>query len=156
MKDFKAMITNGFRLKLFFLKSMPMGFLAGLKVDEIDDEKASVSVPFNYLTKNPFRSVYFAVQAMAAELSSGVIAMSEVMKAPVRVSMLVLESQAVFTKKAVSRLTFTCRDAKAIADAVAAAVETGEGQTVTVTSTGVDNQGDTVSEFRFTWTFKAK
>jgi hypothetical protein len=36
------------------------------------------------------------------------------------------------------------------------ALSTGEGQTVTIVSKGTDKEGDVVSEFHFTWTFKAK
>ncbi|MBE0651105.1 MAG: DUF4442 domain-containing protein [Bacteroidales bacterium] len=155
-KDFKKLANNGFLLKLFFLQKMPMGILSGMRVVELDERHCSVSVPFNYLTKNPFKSTYFAVQSMAAELSSGAMAIAEVMQAPSPVSMLVLDMKANFTKKARSKVIFTCDNGKEIADAVKNAVSTGEGQTVTITSRGLDTQGDIVSEFKFTWTFKAK
>ena len=154
--DFRKTIKSGFKLKLFFLKNMPMGFISGMRVEEMDDAHAVVSVPFNYLTKNPFRSVYFAVQAMAAELSSGVLAMDAVMKAPRPVSMLVLESHSYFTKKARSKIVFTCDNGEDIRGAVKKALETGEGQTIEVKSVGIDKEGDTVAEFSFIWTFKAK
>jgi hypothetical protein len=144
------------RLKLFFLKHMPMGLLNGLRIVELDEEHASVTVPYNYLTKNPFRSLYFAVQSMAAELSSGAMAIAEVKAAPRPVSMLVFDMEAKFTKKAQSKVTFTCRDGIALRDAVKKTLETGEGITVPITSIGIDEAGDQVSEFHFTWTFKAK
>ena len=52
-QDFRKMANNQLRLKLFFLKKMPMGFLSGMRVIEISQKEAIVSVPFNYLTKNP-------------------------------------------------------------------------------------------------------
>ncbi len=154
--DFKKLTLNKWKLKWFFLRKMPLGFISGMRVVTFDDEKAAVSIPYNYITQNPFRSVYFAAQSMAAELSSGVIAINEVMKAPVPVSMLVLNMDAQFTKKARSKVIFTCNNVKEIKQAVHKAIETGEGQTVTVTATGVDGDGDVVSVFRFTWTFKTK
>lgn len=155
-KDFRKLANNGFLLKLFFLRKMPMGILSGMKVAALDENHCSVSVPYNYLTKNPFKSTYFAVQSMAAELSSGAMAISEVMKASRPVSMLVLDMKANFTKKARSKVVFTCENGKEIAEAVQNAVSTGEGQTVTITSKGTDAEGDIVSEFQFTWTFKAR
>lgn len=155
-KDFRSMVASPFKLKLFFLKKMPMGFISGLRIKSIDKKHASISVPYNYLTQNPFRSMYFAVQSMAAELSSGVLAISEVMSASKPVSMLVFDMKAQFSKKATSKIIFTCNDGEAIANAVQKAVETNEGQTVTVTSTGVNSNGEVVSEFSFTWTFKTK
>jgi acyl-coenzyme A thioesterase PaaI-like protein len=155
-KDFRKLANNGFLLKLFFLRKMPMGILSGMKVTALDENHCSVSVPYNYLTKNPFQSTYFAVQSMAAELSSGAMAISEVMQASRPVSMLVLDMKADFTKKARSKVVFTCENGKEIAEAVKNAVSTGEGQTVTITSEGIDAQGDKVSKFQFTWTFKAR
>ena len=141
---------------MYFLKNMPMGFVNGLRVTDFNDEKAVVTVPFNYWTKNPFKSMYFAVQSMAAELSSGAIALDTVANAKVPVSMLVLNMKADFRKKARSKIKFICEDGQKIRQAVAKSVETNEGQTVTVTSTGFDKQGDIVSVFNFTWTFKPK
>ncbi len=141
---------------MYFLKNMPMGFVNGLRVTDFNDEKAVVTVPFNYWTKNPFKSIYFAVQSMAAELSSGAIALDTVANAKVPVSMLVLNMKADFRKKARSKIKFICEDGQKIRQAVAKSVETNEGQTVTVTSTGFDKQGDIVSVFNFTWTFKPK
>ncbi len=133
-----------------------MGFLSGLRVVELDKKHASISVPYNYLTKNPFHSTYFAIQAMAAELSSGAMAIAEVLDAPRPISMLVFDMKAKFTKKAQSKVVFTCNDGEAISRAVQHALETSEGQTVNITSVGIDKTGDQVSEFQFTWTFKAK
>jgi hypothetical protein len=151
-KKFKSKI----RLKLFFLKNMPMGFINGLRIIEFDNEHASVSVPFNYLTKNPFKSMYFAVQSMAAELTSGAIAIDQVAKASVPVSMLVLKMEAEFVKKARSKIIFTCNNGKEIIQTIQKSIETNEGQTIKVTSTGIDSEGDIVSIFHFIWTFKPK
>ena len=60
---------NSFKMKLFMLMKLPFGFLAGLKITKINSQKASVSIPYKYLNKNPFRSIYFAALSMAAELS---------------------------------------------------------------------------------------
>ena len=155
-KNFRVLANNPFRLKLFFIRHMPMGLLNGLRIVELDKKHARVSVPYNYLTKNPFQSLYFAVQAMAAELSSGAMAIAEVKAASRPVSMLVFDTDAKFTKKAQSKVVFTCNDGEAISHAVQETLKTGEGKTVTITSTGIDESGDQVSEFHFTWTFKAK
>ncbi len=155
-QNFLKVASNPLKLQLFFLKKMPMGILSGMRIKSIDSSHAKVTIPFNYLTKNPFQSVYFAVQTMAAELSSGALAISEVMKAPKPVSMLVFQMDGNFTKKARSKVTFICNDGKAIANAVQKTIETGEGETVTITSTGTDEEGDVVSVFHFTWTFKVK
>ncbi len=155
-QDFRKTFKNKLKLSFYFLRHMPMGFFNGLKVEEFDDEHACVSVPYNYLTKNPFKSMYFAVQSMAAELSSGVIAIEAVSKAPVPVSMLVLKMEAEYMKKARSKILFTCNNSKEIIETIKESIKTNEGKTIKITSTGTDKQGDIVSKFHFTWTFKPK
>lgn len=148
--------TNPFKMGLFLLKNLPLGFLVGLRVKHIDAKSASVSVPFKYLTKNPFRSIYFAVLSMAAELSTAVLAMASIYDARVPVSMLVYDMDAHFTKKATSRIVFHCEQSQELVKAVEECVTTGEGKTATVKSIGKDINGAQVAEFNFTWTFKPK
>ena len=145
-----------FLMKLFMLKNMPMGLLAGLRVVEFDDKHAVVTVPYKHLNINPFQSMYFAVMSMAAELSSGVQAIALVSEAPRPMSMLVFKMEASFTKKARTRIRFVCNDGEKIAQAINESLKTGEGKTVDVTSTGYDAEGDVVAIFQFTWTFKPK
>lgn len=143
-------------MKLFMLRNLPMALLAGLKVTEIDPSKASVTVPYKNLNKNPFKSIYFAVLSMAAELATGILAMASIRDFSVPVSMLVLEMKAQFQKKARTKITFRCIEGDKIMEAITKSIETGEGQTAEVTSSGYDTDGDIVAEFKFTWTFKPK
>ncbi len=143
-------------MKLYMLMNLPMGFIAGLNIIEITSKKAQISVPYKFINKNPFKSMYFAVQSMAAELSSGILALAEVYQASKPVSMLVLDMKASFTKKARTKVVFTCNDGEKIRTAITASIETGEGQTVDVMSVGRDKSGEIVAEFVFTWTFKPK
>lgn len=143
-------------MRLFMLMKLPFGFLAGLRITEITSQKASVSITYKYLTKNPFRSVYFAALSMAAELSTGILALAAVEETKQPISMLVLEMKASFKKKATGKIIFTCNDAEKISSTVNKCLESNEGQTVTVKSTGVDKDGNDVAEFEFTWTFKMR
>jgi len=147
---------NNWKMRFFMLKKLPLAFIAGLKIIHINDEMASVSIPFKFLNQNPFQSIYFAALAMAAELSTGIIALVNVQGASKPVSMLVLNMSANFSKKAKGIIVFTCHEAKAIENAINESIESGEGKTVSVTSKGVDEAGDEVAEFKFTWTFKPK
>ncbi len=148
-------ILKPWKLKLFMLAKLPMGFLAGLKVTECTERAAAVTLRFGYLTKNPFRSVYFACLSMAAELSTGVLGLLLTM-AGGPVAMLIVGLEGEFTKKAIGLITFRCEDGEAIAQAVAEARATGEPRVVACTSTGRDEAGDVVATFKFTWSFKAR
>lgn len=152
---FRRQVLNPFKLRLFLLRKLPMAWLAGLRLTALTTEAATVTIPYKYLTQNPFRSIYFAALAMAAELASGIQAMLHTQGGG-PVSMLVVKLDAEFAKKAVGLIAFTCADGAAIATAVAESRATGEGRTVVCTSTGLDEAGDTVAVFRVTWSFKAK
>ncbi len=156
MNKIEKMAASPFRMKLFMMKQLPMAFLAGLKVTRMDMKGASVSVPYKCLNKNPFRSVYFAVLSMAAELSSGIIALAALHDVKVPVSMLVLKMKAEFLKKAKTKIVFHCEDAEKIKQSIAKSIETGQGETIEVISSGIDTSGDKVAEFIFEWTFKPK
>lgn len=92
----------------------------------------------------------------AAELSTGTLAQLAIQLQAAPVSMLVTRIEADFVKKAVSRITFTCEDGEAIANAVQTAVESGEAQVYTATSTGRQAGGEVVSVVKITWSFKVK
>lgn len=152
----RKLASSNFHMKLFMLKNLPMAFLAGLKVIEIDKSKATVTVPYKCLNKNPFKSIYFAVLSMAAELATGILAMAAIKDFSIPVSMLVFEMKAGFQKKARTKITFKCTEGEKMKAAISRSIETGEGQTAEVISTGYDTVGDVVAEFKFTWTFKPK
>ena len=152
---FRQQVLNPLKLRLFMLRKLPLAWLAGLRLVALTPEAATVTVRYKYLTKNPFRSIYFAVLAMAGELASGIQAMMQAQSGG-PVSMLVVGMEADFSKKAVGLISFTCPDGAAIAQAVARSRATGEGRTVTCTSTGRDEAGDIVAVFRVTWSFRAK
>ena len=152
---FRRQVLNPMKLRLFMMRKLPMAWLAGLRLTQLTPEAATVTIRYKYLTQNPFRSLYFACLAMAAEFASGIQGMMQV-QAGGPVSMLVTSIQGDFTKKAVGLIAFTCLDGSLIAQAVAESRATGEGRTVVCSSIGVDEAGDVVAVFRLTWSFRAK
>jgi acyl-coenzyme A thioesterase PaaI-like protein len=155
MQAFRRQVLNPGKLRLFMLRKLPLAWLAGLRLVALSPEAATVTIRYKYLTQNPFRSIYFAALAMAAELASGIQAMLHTQGGG-SVSMLVVGLQAEFTKKAVGLITFSCPDGVAIATAIAECRATGEGRTVTCTSTGRDEADDVVAVFRVTWSFRGR
>ncbi len=156
VEAFINIVTSPVKLRLFMLSRLPMAYLAGLRVASVSEDHAAVTIRYSYINKNPFRSIYFACLSMAAELSTGVLCMMHVYKSSPAVSMLVVNMEANFTKKAIGKITFTCHSGQQIKDAVERTKATGEGVTIVATTTGIDEAGDQVAEFRFTWSLKAK
>lgn len=155
-QTFLQMVKSPLRLKLFFLKSLPMAFMARLKVPKASNERASVSVSLGYLTKNPFRSIYFACLAMAAELSTGILAMNAIEQSGQKFSVLVTGLKVEFTKKATGKITFLSEDGKAMISTVQQCLENNEPGKCIAKSIGTNEAGETVAEFEITWSFKPK
>ena len=147
---------NKFQLHLFLFLKIPISWIAGVRLKEMNDEICITKVKFGWLNQNPFNSMFWAVQGMAAEFSTGFLCAEKIRKSGKKISMLVVHNQAKFTKKAVGRVTFSCHQGKELDAVLQKAIETGEGQTLTMFSEGKDQKGDLVSKFAFTWSFKVK
>ncbi|MCH5598158.1 DUF4442 domain-containing protein [Niabella ginsengisoli] len=149
-------LANSPKFNFFLLRKLPSAYFSGVRIKEITKESCSVTVPFKWFSQNPFRSTYFACLAMAAELSTGALAMANVYKQKPGVSMLVVKMEAEYFKKAVGTTTFTCLNGNEFANTVSAAVISREAQILTARSEGRNEQGDLVAVFTVTWSFKAK
>jgi acyl-coenzyme A thioesterase PaaI-like protein len=148
------MSTRNFN-RFLFLK-LPSAFLCGVRLRSLNKERAVVTVTLNFLNKNPFKSMFWAVQGMAAELATGVIILSEVKSSNVPISMLVTRNEAEFLKKAKGKITFTCTDVTLVKNQFATYLQSETGTRFWMQSEGVDEQGEVVSRFRFEWSVKAK
>lgn len=93
---------------------------------------------------------------MAAELSTGILAMAHVEKNTIPISMLVLGMRGEFVKKAKTRIIFTCVLGELLETTIAQSIVENEGRTCEVYTEGVDANGEVVARFWFTWTFKPK
>ncbi|WP_438968679.1 DUF4442 domain-containing protein [Nonlabens sp.] len=144
------------KINAFTFLKLPSCWWTGVRCQQIDDKNCTVTVKHKWFNQNPFNSMYFAVQAMAAELSTGALVMSYIEKSDAKVSMLVVNNKATFTKKATGLITFKCHDGLAIKEAIRKTIDTGEGQTLWMTSNGVNEEGEQVSELQFEWTVKRK
>ena len=144
------------KYNLFTFKSLPSAFWAGVRVIHLDEESCTTTVKLNWFTKNPFKSMFWAIQGMAAELATGLPITLEIREAEQPISMLVLNNKANFSKKARGRIHFVCKERARVKEAVAKTLATNQSQTIWLTSVGTDQAGDVVSTFKFEWTLKAK
>lgn len=143
-------------LNKFLFFKLPSAFICGVRVKEIDENKCVVTVKHRWMNQNPFNSMYFAVQAMAAELTTGALVMKHIQKSEKAISMLVISNKSIFTKKATGRITFACNDGLLVNQAIQKAIETGEGQTFWMKSIGTNENGEQVSEMDFEWSIRIK
>jgi len=154
--DFLRLLRHPLKFRLYLLGSIPSAFFSGVRVEEADETHCVVRVPYKWFSKNPFRSTYFACQSMAAEMSTGILAMVHIYKRQPPVSMLVTGLEARFIKKATGVTRFHCADGLAIRSAIDRAVASGDGQTIKAHSIGTNSTGEEIAEFFITWSFKVK
>lgn len=145
-----------FTINTYLFFKLPSAYLVGVRVKELSADKANVAVKYKWINQNPFKSMFWAVQGMAAELATGILVMQAISISNRKISMLVTNMSATFHKKAKGRISFSCCDGAVVKKAIKEAIRTGEGQTVTVTAIGEDEFGDSVSQFTFEWSLKVK
>ena len=143
-------------LNKFLFFKLPSAFVCGVRVKEIDENKCVATVKHRWMNQNPFNSMYFAVQAMAAELTTGALVMLEIQKSGQKISMLVANNKGNYSKKATGKITFVCNDGSLVKQAVQNAIATGEGQTFWMKSIGTNENGEQVSEMDFEWSVRVK
>ena len=139
---------------MFF--KLPLAWIGGVRVKEITDTSCIVKIKHRWMNQNPFKSMFWAAQGMAAEMSTGVLVIQKIQESGKKVSMLVTHQQGSFTKKATGLIRFECHDGELIQQAIEASAKTGEGQVVKMKSTGYNMEKDAVSTFEFEWSLKVK
>ncbi len=144
------------KFNVFAFFKLPSAWWCGVRLRSCDEEKAVVTVRHKWFNQNPFKSMFWAVQGMAAELSTGIMVSSQIRECGENISMLVANNNANFSKKATGKITFTCEDGHKIKEALSHTIATGEGQTFWMNSVGVNESGEVVSTFNFEWTVKLR
>ncbi|WP_179319555.1 DUF4442 domain-containing protein [Winogradskyella helgolandensis] len=144
------------KLNKYLMFKLPAAYFTGVRTKLLNDSTCIVKVKHRWVNQNPFKSMFWAVQGMAAELTTGALVMKKIRGSGKKISMLVASNNASFTKKATGIITFTCNEGNKIDDAIHKAIETGEGQTVWLNANGVNEEGVEVSTFNFEWTLKVK
>ena len=143
--------------KFFSITKLPLALITGLKIQEINYFKCKTNVHYKYLNKNPFDSTYFAVQSMAAELSTGALSLIAVEGLKSDVSFILTGMRAKFFKKSRSRIEFVCNEGYKLHEIVRKARDAnGQKYEETLSTVGYDSYGKIISKFKFTWSFKLR
>jgi hypothetical protein len=150
----KRRLLNPLAFRAYLWKNLPLAAVAGLRLDAFDEGSCTVSLPGGFRTRNPFRSTYFAAQAMAAEMSTGIPALILTKASPHSIALTVREVRGVFVKRLQGRGRFIFEH---VAEMRRAVEEAGEqASTYVALSRGVDASENVASEFTITWSFKKR
>lgn len=152
--DYQRKMTNSLVFWFAMLLKLPSAIFWKLKIETLTTEKCEVSIPFFWRSQNPFKSIYFAALAGAAELSTGALCQFA-LAGKGQFSMLVVDFRAEYSKKANSKITFTCKQGEELFELIDR-MQVGETSQLTMISTGSNSSGETVAKFFVTWSFKRK
>ncbi len=150
------MIFTPKHINRFLMFKLPSAWISGIRLKSIDDKTAVVTAKHRWINQNPFQSMYFAVLAMGAELSTGILVMKKIQDSGKRISMLVTSTQGSFTKKARGKIRFICDEGDKIDDKIQQAITSDEGVQFDLISRAYDEQNDLVCTFVFQWSIKEK
>lgn len=144
------------RFNLFMFFKLPSAWWSGVRLHEINSNKCIVKVKHKWINQNPFKSMFWAVQGMAAEMTTGAFLTREINSSGHNVSMLVANNTAKFTKKATGQISFVCDQGIEVKKLIEKAITTGDGQTLWIDSKGYNEDKILVSHFSFEWSVKLR
>lgn len=149
------LLKQNLKFSWYLWRRLPLAWLMGLKIKEIEQDSCSIILPFKKRNLNPFKSMYFAAQIAAAELSTGLLLLVAIDGKP-KISMLVKDVHASFVKKAVTDIDFVCKDGKTIEEAINQAIATEEKVEFQAISFGYNKENEMVCKTIITWSIKLK
>jgi hypothetical protein len=144
------------KINVFMLFKLPLAYVGGVRVKTVSEEASTVKITHKWMNQNPFKSMFWAAQGMAAEMSTGVLVMKAIENSKEKVSMLVTHQEASFFKKAAGTIVFRCAGGAEISAAIKKSKETKAGQVVVLISEGKNEDGVVVSNFSFEWSLKVR
>lgn len=124
-------------LRLWTFKNTPLLSWMRPTINELTDQRTSVTIPLSRRTKNHIGSMYFGALACGADVAAAFLAIRQISKSGHKVSLVFKNFEADFLKRPESDVIFTCADGEIIKKLITKAVNTRErvNQTVTVTAT---------------------
>jgi hypothetical protein len=143
------------QINKWMLFKLPAAWLTGVRILSISDAKCEVKVRFKWINQNPYRSMFWAVQGMAAELTTGMLLTKSIQESNTNISMLLVANKSNFYKKAVGKIKFIC-DQGETAKELINLTKKNITHKAWLKAKGFDETGDIVSEFDFEWSCKKR
>ena len=143
------------QINKWMLFKLPAAWLTGVRILSISDAKCEVKVRFKWINQNPYRSMFWAVQGMAAELTTGMLLTKSIQESNTNISMLLVGNKSNFYKKAVGKIKFICDQGETAKELINLAKKNITHK-AWLKAKGFDETGDIVSEFDFEWSCKKR
>jgi hypothetical protein len=153
--EYQKKVLNPWIFRIGMLLKLPSVYFWGIIIKSLDENQCKLTLPYNWRTQNPFSSIYFAALAGAAELSTGALCQLHLAGRGPH-SMLVINFQMEYLKKAASLITLSCDQGLELASCLDDLKAQGETSTFQMVSTARDISGEIVAKAYITWSFKRK
>ena len=153
-KDYQKKMRSPLIFWFAMLAKLPSAVFWRLRIKELTGDKCQVTIPYFWRSQNPFKSIYFAALAGAAELSTGALCQLA-LAGKGKFSMLVVDFRAEYHKKANQKITFSCDQGRELFQLIDS-LNVNDTAQLTMISTGTSESGEVVARFYVTWSFKRK
>ena len=141
---FKKMKWNLFLLGKL---KIPMLSYTGVKLIELNDNEAKVSIKLKRRTKNHLNSMYFGALAVGADVAGGIHAFYYAKKMNKKISFAFKGMNAQFLKRAETDCVFVSNDGKKVEAAVLLSIKTQERVNETTKVIAYNLANEVVAEF---------
>jgi hypothetical protein len=142
-------LRNKWKLRLWMLRKLPMGLLSGMYITALDASHCTVLLKDRWWIHNPFRSVFWAVMSMAAELSTGALLVTQAQ--PAGIQFILVGFEAKFLKKAKGKSFYFCHTGEEVARAISNTLNTTAPTIITLPVLAQDTSGALLAEFKCYW-----
>jgi len=154
-QQYVRQMHSPFTFQWFLFWKLPTVLFWGARIQQLDSKSCHVKLGFNWRTKNPFQSIYFAALSGAAELASGALCMYY-LQGSGKYSMLITGFEAVFLKKANQTIIFTCDEGQPVGLLIDSLQHPGQTGSIKLNVSAQNEDAEEVAKFKVSWSFKRK
>jgi hypothetical protein len=144
--------TSPWKLRLWMVKSLPIGLLSGMYIQSLDENACMVVLKERWWIRNPFGSVFWAVMGMAAELSTGALVFAHAKGKNVKFILVGVEGE--FFKKVKGKSYYFCETGSEVLRSIEQIENPNDTIVVILPVTARDEAGQLLAEFKFRWQLK--
>lgn len=155
-KRFQTIFRTPALFRTALLAKLPLFLFTGAKVSELDLNRCEVTLPFGWINKNPFGSMYFASIMMCGEATTGGLVMLQDENRPEDFSTIVKSISGDFHRAAYSDMTFVCERGDLVREMLDRAVGSEDRVEGTFEVHGRDQEGNHCATVEVTWSVRAK
>lgn len=143
-------------LRAFGALKVPLILYCMPQVQRVDQDACVIAVPLTWRTRNHYKSMYFGVLAIGADMTAGLLAMNLTQNSDKAVGLLFKDFKADFHKRAMGDVVFRCDDGALVRQMVDRVLASPErvNETVTVLAHCPSDHNALVATMRLTLSLK--